>query len=309
VAIYVALAFLWALKFHRQLSQGGALLGAAALFVALQGELATASSGWQPGRWAGLAVGLVAFASLRLLRRQRWPRYPVQGFALTGVAATAGALLGYVTPASIAVAALAVVAGMLLRSESSRQQWQNLGFMTFPNPWFAWAFTVGAALVSPYGLAVPVLLKVRPRPVASSDELTPCQATLLLRLPLEVANAALELLPITLQQRWFRPDPMRLHLREPLLELQNAPTFFAALAEFLARQYGVRGLDSEEKLAEFCRMYPYTALEAALQLPDVPAGHAPPGWTSNHLGAKPGKLVQLRQLVLLQRIVRSVGRP
>lgn len=301
MAIYVALAFLWVLKFHPRLSPRGALLGAAALLLALGAEMATAAAVWQPGRWAGLAVGLLAFAALRLLRGQRWARYPVQGFGLTGLTAAAGALLGYVTPASIAVAALAVAAGMLLRSESSRHQWGSLGLVTLPHAAWAWLLTLAAAALGPYGLAFPVLLKVRPRPVALSEELTPCQATLLLRLPLEVANAALDLLPLNLQLRWFRPDPMRLHLREPLLELQNAPAFFAGLAEFL----GVRGLATEEQLAEFCRLYPYTAAQAALQMPAVPGGQAPAGWASNHLGAKPGKLVQLRQLVLLQRIVRA----
>jgi len=40
-------------------------------------------------------------------------------------------------------------------------------------------------------------------------------------------NALIELVPATRLILWFRPDPYRLHLREPLLETQNAAAYLA----------------------------------------------------------------------------------
>lgn len=303
--MYVALAFLWVLKFHARLQRGVVLLAALALFVVLNMEIALTATPSLPGRWGGVLIGIVGFQSLRLLRRRRWMQYPVAAFAVSGVVATLAALLGHASPPTLAVATLTVLAGTLLASESLRHQWRTLGILSVPHPALAWLITGLAALAGPYGLALPMLLRLPGPRLQLGATLTPCQATLLLRLPLTVANAALELLPVHLQAQWFRADPTRLHLREPLLETQNAPAYFAELADYLHQARGVPRLFNEEQLAAFCLLHPYTVAEAALQILLEAPRPAGPGWTSNNLSAKPGHLVQLRHLVLLQRIVRA----
>lgn len=138
---------------------------------------------------------------------------------------------------------------------------------------------------------------LRGRTPQLDERLTAGQATLLLRLPLEAVNACLERIPLKLQRRWFRPDRMRLHLREPLLEASAAPAYYAALAARL-------GVESELELVELCRRRPRVVAEALLQLPMDTPPPLPPGWSNPNLATlrKPSKWTMLRHLMLLRRI-------
>lgn len=209
-------------------------------------------------------------------------------------------------PGLLLPAFLLMLTGSLLTSQRAHSYWQRLGVVTVSKPIWAWLLalpSLSAAFThSPLWLALPLLLRVRPpRP---SERLTPGQATLLLRLPLPAVNACLLRIPPDLQSRWFRPDPMRLHLREPLLETANTPAYAAALAGELNRIYRLSPpIEREEQLADFCLAFPHSVAEVLLRLPleqPIPAE----GWTQTNLAnlRKPGKFSQLQHFLLVRKI-------
>lgn len=213
----------------------------------------------------------------------------------------------YLQP-GLASACLGMLAGTLLVSEPRRAVWCSLGLLTVPRAWMAWTISLlclGLWLGggTHYWLFLPILLRVRPLALNLSPILTPCRATLLLRLPLPTVNRCLELIPLELQKSWFRPDATRLHLREPLLETQNAPGYFAALAEFISQRYQLC-VCTQQQLADFCVRFPDSAAQAVLAFPLDQAQDAPAGWDSNNLATlrKPGQLSQLKHLLLVRRI-------
>jgi hypothetical protein len=201
----------------------------------------------------------------------------------------------------------------MILDETLRLTWQRLGLLPVAHPIWAWLLAGLAILWLPYGWIVACLIKVQPRPPRLGTTLTPCQATLLLRLPLAVANRCLQRIPLESQRQWFRPDATRLHLQEPLLETQNAPGYFAALSQWINHRYYLTGrerIETEEQLADFCLRYPDVSAEALLSIPLEEPRENPPGWNSNHLGSlrKESKWTQIRHLLLLQRIVRACHR-
>ena len=235
-----------------------------------------------------LVYAWLALVALKLVENWRWP----------------GALLALglasLTQNPWAVAGV----GVLLLSSSLRFLWQRLG-LPLPPVWLGLVLGVslglGLSTKQPLWWLLPLLFRsAPPRP---SEVLTPGQATLLLRLPLVVVNACLDRIPIDLQRRWFRPDPMRLHLREPLLEAASAPAYYAALAGHLNERYRA-GIDGEEQLVNFCLRHPGKVATALLELPLESAPSTPENWCNLNLSTlrKPGKATMLRHLLLLRRI-------
>ncbi|MBT9589197.1 hypothetical protein IV102_38065 [bacterium] len=225
-------------------------------------------------------------------------------------------LLFYSQPAclqpGLASACLGTLGGSVLVSEGRRTWWRGLGLVSVARPWLAWIISLICVGLwfsggTQYWLLVPVIVRVRPVALHLSPNLTPCRATLLLRLPLPTVNRCLELIPLQLQTSWFRPDATRLHLREPLLETQNAPGYFAALAEFISHRYELC-VCTQQQLADFCLRFPDSAARAVLAFPLDQAQDAPAGWDCNNLATlrKSGQLMQLWHLLLLRRIVQAV---
>jgi hypothetical protein len=175
-----------------------------------------------------------------------------------------------------------------------RLAWEDLGLFCLPR-WLCVSLSVGL-----YGLGWPLLaLLLRPKRELPglSSELTAARATLLLRLPLACVNRALQLIPASIGQTWFRPDPMRLHLIEPLLDTRNAPRFFYAMALALPDRPC-----TPEELVESCLHDPDRAARVLLQL-EVGEQELPAGWTMDNLSnlRKPSKLDQIGHFWLLRR--------
>lgn len=165
----------------------------------------------------------------------------------------------YLQP-GVASACLGMLAGSLLVSEPRRTVWRSLGVLAVPRAWMAWTISLLCLELwlgggTHYWLLLPILLRVRPLALNLSPILTQCRATSSLRSPLPTVNRCLELIPLELQRSWFRPDATRLHLREPLLETQNAPGYFAALAEFISQRYQLCAC-TQQQLADFCVRFP-----------------------------------------------------
>lgn len=200
---------------------------------------------------------------------------------------------------------------LILGSDPLCWSWQRFGLMSVARPlaWLIVALSLGLWQHSGDGfwLVLPLLVCGPVPSLKLGQSLTPCQATLLLRLPLATVNRCLQWIPLEVQRRWFRPDPMRLHLVEPLLETKNAPGYFFALAQELNGRYGLH-LRTEMDLARFCVQSPGLAAETLLQWTVEPPS-PPAGWTSDNLSnlIKPGRLAQVAHLLLLQKMIR--GRP
>lgn len=319
------LALLLGLKYHRMPHPAWIALGLLSTATGLALSLSAiprmlASS---PINFLLLALlALITFQSLRLARAP-FPPWPSPhrrllrplfraffGLQTLGLPALIFVESRPVLATTLGLAGLAVAAGSMIVNETTRLTWQRLGLIPVGHPLLAWLLAAVSFQLIPYGWMVGCLIKVNPRYPRPQESLTPCQATLLLRLPLATANRCLQRIPMDLQRQWFRPDATRLHLLEPLLETQNAPGYFAALAEFINQRYYLTAqeqIDNEEQLAHFCTRYPDICAEALLKIPLKEPRESPPGWNCNNLGSlrKAGKWTQVRHLLLLQRIVRA----
>lgn len=316
----MALLWLAALKFFPRLHSAVVL----SLAVVYSGGFA-----WSLSERASLApatTGLVAaLASLLLFFAQKRSRPsplfagPRRFLALSLPWLRGSLLLGLALPGAVRLLPLGVEALMgqfclaLVASETSRRAWRSLGLLALPGPaasilwlagglgWWFWQRDLA-------GAAALLLFLRRSSEVSLAPEtLSPSQATVMLKVPLVTTNALLEMVPVACLNRWFRPDPYRLHLREPLLETQNAPAYLKAFAAHLNQLYGLRGLeqiDSDVQLADFCVSYPESAARALLGFP--PAAPVPPGpeFSSADLGTlrKPSKVTQLTHFVRLRKI-------
>jgi len=323
----LGLALLLGLKYHRMLHPAwiafgllGVVTGLALNLLAIPRMLNSSSVSFlllallllmilQSWRLARASFPPWPFPGRRLLRPLFRVFFGFQALLLPVAAVVYADNLSVLLPL-LCLASLALAAGGMVVDETIRLTWQRLGLIPVPHPLLAWLLAGMAFQWMPYGWIVACLIKVNPRYPRPQETLTPCQATLLLRLPLATANRCLQRLPMDLQRQWFRPDATRLHLLEPLLETQNAPGYFFALAEFINQRYflnGGEGIQTEEQLADFCLRYPDVSAEALLNIPLKEAIESPPGWTCNNLGSlrKASKWTQLRHLLLLQRIVRA----
>lgn len=323
----LALTILLGLKYHQRPHPAWFALG---LFSAVTGLTLSLTGLPRVVASSPLSVLYMAFSLLVMLQSIRlaratfppWPsshrgllRTLFRAYFGLQTLALAGATLMYLDSLPVllpllCLASLTLAAGMLIIDETLRLTWQRLGLLPVSHAILAWLLAGLAILWLPYGWIVACLIKVRPRHPRLKATLTPCQATLLLRLPLAVANRCLQRIPLELQRQWFRPDASRLHLQEPLLEIQNAPGYFAALGEWINHRYGLvarERIETEEQLAHFCLRYPDVSAEALLSIPLKEPRESPPGWNSNHLGSlrKESKWTQIRHLLLLQRIVRA----
>jgi hypothetical protein len=194
----------------------------------------------------------------------------------------------------------------LVATEGARRAWRGLGLLGLPGAawlWLAGSLGWWAWRGDPLGALLLLFLLRERGEVKVSAELSPARATVMLKMPMVTMNALIELVPATVLKQWFRPDPFRLHLREPLLETQNAPAYFAALAQHLNRTYA-ENIQTELQLADFCTRYPESAARAVLTLPSVEPVKPGPEFQVSDLGAlrKPGKLVQLAHLVKLRKV-------
>jgi len=297
------------LKFHPHLRAWWVNLALLCLAAAEILQLSHPTAPWPLGSSLIALLSALAFwLSWRPMRRP-WPGHRPQlrlGYQGLGILWLACAMLGKASPPALELGALALLAGMLLQQERALLAWRNLGLVQIPHPFWAWILA-GAAWFSlglP-GLGIVLLFKVRPGTCPTT--LTPCQATLLLRLPLATVNACLDRIPPKLQLAWFRPDPWRLHLKEPLLEAKNAPGYFTALAARLNDKFHLKGFESileEGQLARFCQDYPDSTAETLLELELDKPPEAAPGFTSDNLTQriKPGRWEQLGHLLRLRRI-------
>lgn len=226
-----------------------------------------------------------------------------------------GLLLGLAVPGAVRPLGYEALLGMLclalVSTEGARRVWRSLGLVALPGSWafLVWAAGSVAACYARADLLGAVLLLMllrRTATVAVARELTPSRATVMMKVPMVTMNALLELVPPAVLSQWFRPDPFRLHLREPLMEAQNAPAYFAALAAHLSDIYGER-IETDVQLADFCVRYPESAARGVLSMPAAVEPVKPgPEFQSGDLGAlrKPSKVTQLAHLVRLRRITR-----
>lgn len=141
-----------------------------------------------------------------------------------------GLLLGLAVPGAVRPMGLEALLGMiclsLVSTEGARRFWRSLGLLSLPGPWafFVW---LGASAGWWYarsdllGALLLLLVLRRSARLAVDQELTPSRATVMMKLPMIAMNALLELVPAATLRLWFRPDPFRLHLREPLMEAQK----------------------------------------------------------------------------------------
>lgn len=223
-----------------------------------------------------------------------------------------GLLVGLAVPGALSPVGPEALLGMfclaLVSTEGARRLWRSLGLLQLPGGW-AFVLWLGGAVgwwlahTDLMGALVLLLLLKRSAQMTVEPELTPSRATLLMKMPMVAMNAMLELVPAEILRGWFRPDPFRLHLREPLMEAQNAPAYFAALAAHLSEQYGER-IETEGQLADFCVRYPESAARGVLTMPAVEPVKPGPEFQSGDLGAlrKPSKVTQLAHLVRLRKI-------
>lgn len=206
----------------------------------------------------------------------------------------------------------------LISAEEFRFSFQNFGFSFREKPVqsaFLVLSTVGAYQYSHQPLWILLaLLFIRARYVKSPlppAQLTPAQATLLLRLPLNVTNQCLRFIPPNLWPSWFRADRQRLHLLEPLLEVQNAPRYFKSLAKLLVQTYNLspEQLATQEQLADFCLAHPVTVSTVLLSTADYPEADELSDWKSTDLNqVRPAnKITMLQNLVWLSKISKRLG--
>lgn len=228
-----------------------------------------------------------------------------------------GLLLGLAVPGAVRPLGLEALLGMLclllISSEGSRRIWRSLGVFKLPGDWafLVWVASSAGAWYARGDLLSAVLLLVllrRTPTVAVDPELSPARATVMMKVPMVTMNALLELVPAPVLCTWFRPDPFRLHLREPLMEAQNAPAYFAALAGHLSALYGER-IETDGQLADFCVRYPESAARGVLSLPAVEPVKPGPEFQASDLGAlrKPSKVTQLAHLMRLRKITTIGG--
>jgi len=312
----VALLWLAALKFFPRL-HSALVLGLALLYAG--------GCAWSVSERASLiptTTGLVATAAALLLffaqKRGRLSPLlagPRRGLAFSLPWLRAGFLLALAVPGAVRLLPLGleVLLGQfclaLVASEGARRVWRNLGLLALPGAgaavlwlvaglaWWGWQHDLAGAA------ALLLFLRRSPQAAEAPQTLSPSQATVMLKLPMVTMNALIEVVPAAQLAQWFRPDPYRLHLREPLLETQNAPAYLAAFATHLNRTYSEK-ICNENQLADFCLAYPESAARALLSFPPVDPSPAGPEFTSADLGAlrKPGKVTQLAHLVRLRKI-------
>lgn len=208
----------------------------------------------------------------------------------------------------------------LISGEEFRLAFQNFGFSFSEKPVqsiFVLTCIVGAYHYSREPLwivlAVLFLRKAYVRAPVPPTKLTPAQATLLLRLPLNVTNQCLRFIPANLWASWFRADRQRLHLLEPLLEVQNAPRYFKSLAKLLAQKYDLPTghLATQEQLADFCLAHPVTVSTLLLNTADYPEDDELSDWKSTDLNqVRPAdKITLLQNLVWLSKISKRISVP
>mgnify|MGYP003602913035 CR=1 FL=1 len=223
-----------------------------------------------------------------------------------------GLLLGLAVPGALRPLGFEAMLGMLclglVSSEGARRIWRSLGLVSLPGAgaFLTWALGSAGAWYARGDLLGAVLLLVilrRSSALAVENELTPSRATVIMKMPMVTINALLELVPVSTLRVWFRPDPFRLHLREPLMEAQNAPAYFAAFAQHLRTVYG-EPIETEGQLADFCVRYPESAARGLLSMPAVDPVKPGPEFQASDLGAlrKPSKVTQLAHLVRLRKI-------
>jgi hypothetical protein len=205
-----------------------------------------------------------------------------------------------------------VINCFLICSESYRYRWQHLSLTLRCGRWFLLpAVATGIAAswhqASPVWMVLPILF-LRPIPGRQeiADSLTPFQATLLLRLPLAVTNMCLSLIPPERWPLWFREDRQRLHLREPLLEVQKAPGYFAALAQGLIQTHNIapEELATQEQLADFCLAHPLSVSQLVLSQATLPAVDDLSNWRASDLNQvrKASKWTTVQNLLLLGKV-------
>ncbi len=226
-----------------------------------------------------------------------------------------GLLLGLAVPGALRPLGFEALLGMLcltlVSTEGARRIWRSLGLLSLPGNW-SFLVWVAGSLGAWYGrgdllgAVILLLLLRRTSTVAVDTELSPSRATVMMKVPMVTMNALLELVPASVLRTWFRPDPFRLHLREPLMEAQNAPAYFAALAEHLGKLYG-EPIETDRQLADFCVRYPESAARGLLSMPAVEPVKPGPEFQASDLGAlcKPSKVTQLAHLVRLRKISKG----
>lgn len=310
----VTLALLWLaiLKFFPRLHAGLILvfgiayLGVFGWTVALREQMTVEQ---------GLAPAVAALLLWFLQKRGRLSPLLAGPRSLLGLCLPllrGGLLLGLAVPGAVRPMGLEALLGMiclsLVSTEGARRFWRSLGLLSLPGPWafFVW---LGASAGWWYarsdllGALLLLLVLRRSARLAVDQELTPSRATVMMKLPMVTMNALLELVPAATLRLWFRPDPFRLHLREPLMEAQNAPAYLAALAAHLSELYGER-IETDGQLANFCANYPESAARGVLSMAAAEPIKPGPEFQASDLGAlrKPSKVTQLAHLVRLRKI-------
>lgn len=311
LTLWVGLIWLAVLKYFPR-PQVGAVLLLALLYLAGFGwTLGSGVSGGPDGLWLAVATLVLFFfqrrarlASLYLGSRVALARLLpwLRGALLLGLAVPGCARLYPIGLESL----LGMVCLTLVATEPARRFWRGLGLLALPGA--AWLWLLGslswwAWRGDPLG-AFGLLLILRERGEMKVNlELSPAQATVMLKMPMVAINALIDLVPAANLRQWFRPDPFRLHLREPLLETQNAPAYFAAFAAHLNQIYG-ESIHTEGQLADFCVRDPESAARGVLSLPSLEPVKPGPEFQVADLGAlrKPGKLIQLLHLAKLRKI-------
>lgn len=311
ITLWIGLVWLAILKYFGRLHVAVVLLLALVYLAGFAWTIHSARSGGPDGLWLAVATLVLFFFQKRgrlspLFSGAR----TLLGFLLPLL--RGGLLLGLAVPGAVRLypvgleSFIGMICLALVATEGVRRSWRNLGLLALPGA--AWLWLLGSMAWwawrgDPLG-ALLLLFLLRDRgEVKVSSELSPARATVMLKMPMVAMNSLLELVPAAVLRQWFRPDPFRLHLREPLLETQNAPAYFAAFAQHLNGIYG-ENIQTELQLADFCARYPESAARAILTLPSVEPVKPGPEFQVADLGAlrKPGRLVQLAHLVKLRKI-------
>ena len=310
-ALVLALLWLAVLKFFPRLHAGFILL----LALGYLGLFGWSLSLREQLVGQGLAPAIGALVLWFLQKRGKLSPMlagPRPLLAMTLPLLRGGLLLGLAVPGALrpmgAEALLGMVCLGLVSTEGARRFWRALGLVSLPGLWAPLVWLGGSlgwwvGQNNLLGSLALLLFLRRTNTLPVSSELTPSRATVLMKMPMVTMNAMLELVPVEILRQWFRPDPFRLHLREPLMETQNAPAYFAALAAHLSAEYGER-IETEGQLADFCVRFPESAARGALSMPAVEPVKPGPEFQSGDLGAlrKPSKVTQLAHLVRLRRI-------
>lgn len=313
--LWLGLIWLAALKYFGRL-HGAVVLALALAYLAGFGRtiyLASGRAGGADGLWLAVATLVLFFFQKR---GRLSPLYSGARFWLGRLLPLlrGALLLGLAVPGTVRFypVSLEALVGMIcltmVGSEGARRVWRALGVLSLPGA--AWWWLLGslswwAWRADPLG-ALALLLLIRERgELKLTGQLSPARATVMLKLPMVAMNALIELVPTATLRQWFRPDPYRLHLREPLLETQNAPAYLAAFALHINRLYG-ESIANEMQLADFCASFPESAARAVLSLPPVdPVSPGPgPEFQVADLGSlrKPTRLVQVAHLIKLRKV-------